>query len=118
MLDNEVEDVKGKGKAKAKPARRTRRAYDSEDDSEHEELDDGMSDFIVEDDDDEDRPYRRRSKRQAGTKRARPIILDSEDEAEEEGLLFGTQKPVKVPTEQMKLMPRFLPSTKMKVSDR
>lgn len=123
--------VKGKGKAKAKKpkAKRAvrRRILDSddiigsEDESEDDNEDDDMSDFIVEsDEDEEEKDAARKLKKRMGKKRA-IIISDDETEAEDEiedspeekEIIFGERK--KVPKEHIKLMPRFLPSTKMKV---
>ena len=139
MLDDsdvEMQPVrkdKGKGKAKARiqPGRSTRRRVsyiDSEDDEEHSELDDELSDFIVDDDEDEDEHEARRAlqKKLAGKGKApakkpvrrKGIVLDSEDEfePEEEEVVFGKPKKEKVvlDPEQIKLMPKFLPSAKMK----
>ncbi|KZV76703.1 hypothetical protein PENSPDRAFT_646154 [Peniophora sp. CONT] len=139
MLDDSDADVKparkdkGKGKAKARiqPGRSTRRRVsymDSEDDDEHSEIDDELSDFIIEDDEDEEEHEARRAlkKRLGGGKSKAPakkvrrkgIVLDSEDEfeSEEEEVVFGKPKKEKVvlDPEQIKLMPKFLPSAKMK----
>uniref|UniRef100_A0A8H8CFK2 Uncharacterized protein n=1 Tax=Psilocybe cubensis TaxID=181762 RepID=A0A8H8CFK2_PSICU len=107
-IESDVEECvpkrdKGKGKATARPA---------ESDSD----DDDMSDFIVQsDEDEEEKDARRALKKRLGKKRAN-IILDSDDEPdtpEEKEIIFGVRKK-HVPTEDIKLMPKFLPSTKMK----
>ncbi|KAJ7136080.1 SNF2 family N-terminal domain-containing protein [Mycena epipterygia] len=128
MIDvNAKPASKGKGKAKAKrPARKTTKAIilDSSDvdGDETEEDDDAydseLSDFIVESDEDEEEKDARRSmKKRLGKRRAITTIVDSDDEdeeiaPEEKEVLFGA-KP-RLSKEAVKLMPRFLPSTKMK----
>ncbi|KAI0047735.1 hypothetical protein FA95DRAFT_1605864 [Auriscalpium vulgare] len=120
MLDDEEatptkKDTKGKGKAKARPSK-TRRsdAYDSEDDEEHTDLDDGLSDFIADDDEDEyeEQQAQRRLRKRLGKKRV--MVIESEDESDVEEVLFGKPKFAHLPKEEIKLMPKFLPSTKMK----
>ncbi|TCD64091.1 hypothetical protein EIP91_004563 [Steccherinum ochraceum] len=122
MIDD-MADVKGKGKARATPGRtfRTRkpkrRIVDS--DEEDEEEDDGdtsMDDFIVEDDEDEDDWEERRAARRAsrrvskGKASARRIVMsDDEDE-----VIFGARPSIPIPEEKIALLPKFLPSTKMK----
>ncbi|KAA1473050.1 hypothetical protein DENSPDRAFT_219273 [Dentipellis sp. KUC8613] len=136
MLGNESEDdvtYVGKGKARARPVRAVRKKprrkmYDSEDDSEHADLDDDLSDFIVgSDEDEEEKAARRRSTRKRVSKK-RAIVLDSDDE---EDVVFGLPKkqPVKAEPQaqagpsgsgeakgkgKVQLMSKFLPSTKMK----
>jgi len=126
-------DRKGKGKAKAPPRRPARaRRYATESDDEGDEVgeldsgdeavdeDDDMSDFIVEsDEDEEEKDARRALKKRLGKKRT-TVILDSDDEIEtpeEKEVIFGLRKKVPVSEEAIKLMPRFLPSTKMKVTN-
>ncbi|KAJ7275100.1 SNF2 superfamily protein [Mycena rebaudengoi] len=117
--------AKGKGKAKAKskaPAKkrsaRVDAVRDSETESEDDE-DDDMSDFIVEDDEDEEEKDERRKFKKALNKRKAFTILDSDEESadddtpEEIEVLHGVRKE-KLTKEAIKLMPRFLPSTKMK----
>lgn len=134
--DIEMTDVKpakatskGKGKAKAKrPVRKTAKAIvlDSSDidGDETEEDDDAydseLSDFIVgSDEDEEEKDARRSMKKRLGKSRAITTIVDSDDEDEDEDapeekeVLFGA-KP-RLSKAAIKLMPRFLPSTKMKV---
>ncbi|KAI0313327.1 SNF2 family N-terminal domain-containing protein [Amylostereum chailletii] len=122
MLNSEAEEapVKAKGKSKGKGKAIKKRAYNSEDDSEHAESDDGMSDFIVEDDEDdedyEENAARRRLRKRLSKGKKRAIVLDSDDEWEEEEteVVFGRPKKITVSPEEMKLMPSFMPSTKMK----
>ncbi|KDR76486.1 hypothetical protein GALMADRAFT_246858 [Galerina marginata CBS 339.88] len=126
--DYPTNDRKGKGKAAApkKSGRTRRRAFFESDDEgddvlksaseEEDDEDEDMSDFIVEsDEDEEEKDARRALKKRLGKKRA-TIILDSDDEPEtpeEKEVIFGVRK--KVPAkEKVKLMSRFLPSTKMK----
>jgi len=77
-----------------------------------------MSDFIVEsDEDEEEKDARRALKKRLGKKRAN-VIFDSDDEPdtpEEKEVLFGVRKRKDISPEALKLMPRFLPSSKMKV---
>ncbi|KAG5653742.1 hypothetical protein H0H81_010999, partial [Sphagnurus paluster] len=109
-------DRKGKGKAKAKRVHRESDAIGSESESEDEDCEDGLSDFIAEDDEDEEQTDTRRKRVKRLGKRRANVIIDSEDEIEEspeqEEILFG--KKVRMSPEASKLMPRFLPSTKMK----
>lgn len=124
---------KGKGKAKTNARGKTKAkskrvtVIDSGDEcySEEEEAsedyddDDNMSDFIVDSDEDED--YEEKSASRAIKKRLtkRTIVLDSDDEMPDEQVVFGL-KPVTKPTPAahdgpVMMMPKFLPSTKMKV---
>lgn len=116
-----VEDPvdKGKGKGKAIPKRKKKPYYDSEDDGEHSSEDDGLSDFIADEDEDseDEKAARKRLSKRLGKKRA--IVLDSDEEESDDGeVLFGRPSPTMadIPKEQIRMMPRFLPSTKMKVS--
>ncbi|KAJ7770573.1 SNF2 superfamily protein [Mycena metata] len=132
MLDSKpASKDKGKGKAKTKrPARKnSAKKYvvlDSSDveakeesASEDDEKDSDMSDFIVESDEDEDeKDARLVMKKRLGKRRAITTIVDSDDEImddtpEEKEVLFGAPKK-KLTKEEVKLLPRFLPSTKMK----
>lgn len=123
------DDLRGKGKGRAKPAPgralRVKRRLSYAESEDEEDEDDSMSDFIVEDDDDdweERRDARREEKRAArrmskgkGRAAARRVVMsDSEDE----GVILGAKPtiPQDIPKEQIALLPRFLPSTKMKVS--
>ncbi|KAG6840996.1 hypothetical protein C0991_002776 [Blastosporella zonata] len=84
-------------------------------DAESFDDDDDMSDFIVEDnDEDEEEKDARRILRKRLGKRKASVILDSDDEGtpEEREVLFGYMIP-KSPKD-IKLMPKFLASTKMK----
>jgi hypothetical protein len=120
---------KGKGKAK-KPSRAHRLFSDSddemgddtvtgpEDDYVQDDDDDDISDFIVHSDEDEEEKDVRRALKMRLRKKRNNIILDSDDEPEmpeERGLIFGIRKKVPLSEEAIKLLPRFLPSTKMKV---
>jgi hypothetical protein len=120
-----AKDNKGKGKAKPKTMRRARRlVLDSDDiivseaESDDEQIDDDMSDFIVESDEDEGEKDARRGLKKRLGKRKAIVVLDSdeekEDTPEEREVLFGAPR-ASVSDEAVKLMPRFLPSTKMKV---
>jgi hypothetical protein len=123
--DVEMTDVPVKGKAKARAKRGARRMPDSdevividsdEEESEDDDDDDDMSDFIVEsDEDEEEKDIRRALKRNRANRR--PIVLDSDDEdtPEDSEAIFGERPKTQISQEQIKLMPRFLPSTKMKV---
>jgi hypothetical protein len=113
---------KGKGKG-TKRKRATRNiVLDSDDvilsetESEKDDEDEDMGDFIVQSDDEGDKDIRRNLKKRLGKRRA--IAVDSDDEIEDspedKEVLFGAKK-APAPGEAIKLMPRFLPSTKMKV---
>jgi hypothetical protein len=131
MLDSSDEEKEWAPRAtwnKAKGQGKARVSYiDSGDDSEDEDLDDDIEDFIADDDEDEEEADARRAlkakskakdKGKGTVKRGRAIVLDSEDEweAEEAEVVFGRKKDEKPLTEeQLKFMPKFLPSTKMKV---
>lgn len=121
-----TKDCKAKGKAKQKKSKRGARrvVLDSDEDdivSEAEsddEDEDDMSDFIVQsDEDEEDKDAHRNLKKRLGKRKA-IMVLDSdeeiEDTPEESDVLFGAQK-VPASDVPVKLMPRFLPSTKMRV---
>ncbi|KAJ7721949.1 SNF2 superfamily protein [Mycena maculata] len=138
--DIEMEDVKpvkpvskSKGKAKTQGRRPARKSaarkfvvLDSSDaeveedepaseDDEYKDSD--LSDFIVESDEDEEEKDARRNMKKPLGKRRAITIIDSDDEMnddtpEEKEILFGAKK--KLSKEAIKLMPKFLPSTKMK----
>jgi hypothetical protein len=85
-----------------------------------------MSDFTVDDEEDEEEADARRKlkakvkgKGKASANRGRAIVLDSEDEwePEEAEVVFGHGEKDEKPLteEQLKFMPKFLPSTKMTV---
>ncbi|KAF8804469.1 hypothetical protein BYT27DRAFT_7243611 [Phlegmacium glaucopus] len=137
-VDEDDEDIpvtrarKGKGKAKkGKNPSWARRSFivsddemgdeaatGSEDDySEDDDDDDDISDFIVHsDEDEEEKDARRALKKRMGKKRMN-VILDSDDELEApevKEVVFGVRKKVRLSEEAIKLLPRFLPSTKMK----
>jgi hypothetical protein len=97
---------KGKGKARKKPVR----GYHS--DSEEDDGDD-LSDFIVEsDEDEEEKDYRKAMKKRI---RKRIAVVDSDDDVDGESIIRG-KKTANTTPEEIKLLPKFLPSTKMKVS--
>ncbi|KAJ2912392.1 hypothetical protein MD484_g8028, partial [Candolleomyces efflorescens] len=114
-VDGATPSRKGKGRAK----KAGRGAYRGMDDSEYEDEDDDMSDFIVEDDEDEDDKDARRTlklkKRQK--KRRVNVVLDSDEEMEQpevQAVVFGVKSKKQLEQEALEKMPRFLPSTKMK----
>jgi hypothetical protein len=127
--DEPVSNFKGKGKARAKKVQKfkskskSRRRVDDDDDDDIEsdfesDEDDDMSDFIVEsDEDEEEKDTRLALKRRLGKRKA-IIVLDSDEEMdtpEEQEVVFGRKKKMPVSEEAIRLMPKFLPSTKMKV---
>ncbi|KAJ7484700.1 SNF2 superfamily protein [Mycena latifolia] len=131
MLDAEPAKSLSKGKGKAKrPVRKSAARkfvvldssdaeVDEETASEDDAADSGLSDFIVEsDEEEEEKDARRMMKKRLGKRRAITIVdSDEEDEIvddtpEEKEVLFGA-KP-KLFKDAVKLMPRFLPSAKMK----
>ncbi|OSX63442.1 hypothetical protein POSPLADRAFT_1045766 [Postia placenta MAD-698-R-SB12] len=85
-------------------------AYDSD---EEEEGDDDLSDFVVEDDEDEEEKDACLALRKRLGKR-RAIILSDDEMDIDDDVICGAKPDVEIPPEQVKLMPRFLPSTKMK----
>ncbi|KAG1726392.1 P-loop containing nucleoside triphosphate hydrolase protein [Suillus lakei] len=104
-----------KGKNRARRIRKKRAVYDSDDESEDDDDDDDISDFIVEDGEDEAEKDARRDIKKRLRKR-RAIVVESDDEldADEREVVIG-RSPRKVPASigQVKMMSRFLPSTKM-----
>ena len=103
-------------KEKAKATKRARRIVDSEDDSEGE-LDSELEDFIVQSDEDEaSKDVRRAEKKLLGKKRAvtKYESDDDMDSGEDCDVIYGKKPRVSMPKEQVGLLPRFLPSTKMK----
>lgn len=120
-VDDEVgsskKSSKGKGKAgKTKGAKLLRRRSESDDD----ENDDHMNNFIVNDgEDEEEKDARHALKKRLGKMRAN-VIMDSDDEletSEEKGVIFGARKKDALEKDAVPTMSRFLPSTKMKVSN-
>ncbi|EGO03554.1 hypothetical protein SERLA73DRAFT_69411 [Serpula lacrymans var. lacrymans S7.3] len=75
--------------------------------------DDRMSDFIVQSDEEDNDAERHVMKKRLGKRRA--IVLDSDDDmdSEAEEVIYG-KRDSSIPKEQVKMMPKFLPSTKMK----
>ena len=80
--------------------------------------DDDLSDFIVGDNEDmsSDGRSAERSRSRAGKGKARAIVL-SDDEADDAGIIYGAKPDDGAPSSEdtVKMMPKFLPSTKMKV---
>ncbi|KAG2129317.1 SNF2 family N-terminal domain-containing protein [Suillus cothurnatus] len=102
-----------KGKGRAGRIRKKRAVCDSDDESEDD--DDDMSDFIVEDgEDEEEKDARRNIKKRLRKRRAMVVESDDELDADEREVVIG-RSPRKVPASmgQVKMMSRFLPSTKM-----
>lgn len=114
IFEDAIKVSRGKGKAK----KHSRRVVYSEDDSEGE-LDSEMEDFIVHSDEDEDdKDARRAEKKRLGKKKV-VAKIESDDEMESEDdreVIYGKKARVSIPNEPVELLPRFLPSTKMKVS--
>lgn len=115
-----AKDRKGKGKPKRAARRLILDSDDvtvSEAESDDEEVGDDMGDFIVEDDEDEEEKDARRELKKRLGKRKALVVLDSDEEREEtpeeSEVLFGARK-APASDGAIKLMPRFLPSTKMK----
>ena len=76
-----------------------------------------MGDFIVESDEDEEEKEACLALKRRLGKRKATIVLDSDEEMdtpEEQEVIFGRKK-MPVSEEAIRLMPKFLPSTKMKV---
>ncbi|TFK47603.1 P-loop containing nucleoside triphosphate hydrolase protein [Heliocybe sulcata] len=127
----DVDDVmkktkSAKGKARKRNARRMMYSSDAEeagaddieddeeDEEEEDEDDDDLRDFIVQDDEDEEeKDERRAQKKRLG--KARAIVLDSDDEADAE-IIYGKKspEPVRPADGKIRLMSKFIPSTKMK----
>ncbi|KAK0204021.1 SNF2 family N-terminal domain-containing protein [Desarmillaria ectypa] len=115
--------AKGKGKAKTKGKGKKEfslsadiidiDALDDDDDYEYEyEDEDDMSDFIVDSDEDEEEKDARQKLKKAMGKRKAFIVLDSDEGDEVEEVVFGRKKE-NATSGQIKLMPKFLASTKM-----
>jgi len=114
IFEDAFKGTKGKGKAK----KCSRRIVDSEDDSEGE-MDSEMEDFIVHSDEDEaDKDARRAEKKRLGKKRAATKVESNydTDSGEDFDVVYGKKTRVSMPKEQVEMLPRFLPSTKMKVN--
>ncbi|KAK0480890.1 SNF2 family N-terminal domain-containing protein [Armillaria novae-zelandiae] len=114
--------AKGKGKAKAKGKDKRKLALSADiidinalddDDKDEDEDEDDLSDFIVDSDKDEEEKDARQQLKKALGKRKAFVVLDSDEEGDKvEQVVFGRKK--KNPMSgQIKLMPKFLPSTKM-----
>lgn len=114
IFEDAYPGTKGKGKVK----KRFRRIVDSEDDSEGE-MDSEMEDFIVYSDEDEaGKDARRAEKKRLGKKRAATKVESDYDtnSGEDRDVIYGKKTRVSMPKEQVEMLPRFLPSTKMKVN--
>lgn len=108
------------GKGRARRIRKKRAVCDSDDETEDDDDDDDISDFIVEDgEDEEEKDARRNIKKRLRTRRAMVIESDDELDADEREVVIG-RSTRKVPASmgQVKMMSRFLPSTKMNVGCR
>ncbi|CCM00776.1 uncharacterized protein FIBRA_02818 [Fibroporia radiculosa] len=113
-LDDVTEEARPKlGRILRKRKLRQRHFMDSDD--EGDEGDDGdMSDFIVQSDEDEEEKDTRRALKQRLSKRRAIVISDDDDDDIDPDVICGAKPDVDAPPEQIKLMPKFLPSTKMK----
>ncbi|KAJ3821535.1 SNF2 family N-terminal domain-containing protein [Lentinula raphanica] len=120
--DIEMEDanpVKPKRRATGK-SRNSKKSHgvgsDSEYEDDDEDDDDDLSDFIVQSDEDEEEKDARKALKKRLGKRKAQVILDSDEEIsdDEEEVIFGRNPAAKLSSEAIKLLPRFLPSTKMK----
>lgn len=110
MVDAEAKVAKA-GRVVRKRKASARRVLDS--DEEEGDDDDDLSDFIVQDDeDDEEKAARRELERRLKGKR-KEIIVVSDDE--DDDVIFGAKPDTPTGSGQIKLMAKFLPSTKMKV---
>ncbi|KAK0211484.1 SNF2 family N-terminal domain-containing protein [Armillaria fumosa] len=111
---------KGKAKAKGKGKRKSALSADiididalDDDDEDEDEDDDDLSDFIVDSDEDEEDKDAQQQLKKALGKRKAFVVLDSDEEGDEvEQVVFGRKKK-NLMSGQIKLMPKFLPSTKM-----
>ncbi|KAF7302742.1 SNF2 superfamily protein [Mycena chlorophos] len=128
--DSDVEIVAVSSSSSSSPVapRRTARksaarkviAVDSSDEEDEDDDDEDMSDFIVNSDEDEEekdarRLMKSRAKAKGKTARRPMVVLDSDEEdtpEEKEVLIKGPHK--KLTKAELKMLPKFLPSTKMK----
>lgn len=111
LIDVKLKPVPGRTLRKRKPAKRILDS-DVEDD---DDFDNDLSDFIVESgEDEEEKDARRALKKRLGKRRA--IVLSDDEMDFDDDVICGANPDVYIPPEQIKLMPKFLPSTKMKVS--
>lgn len=123
MADGTRRKTNRKGKGKKKAPKRLRREPAgsfllNSDTEEDEEEDDDLSDFIVQSDEDEEEKDARREMKNA--KRKAFVVFDDddiEDTPEDRDIVFGKKnvQEKKLSPEAIQLLPRFLPSTKMKV---
>lgn len=88
---------------------------DEDEEEDDDDEDDDLSDFIVEDGESEaDKDERRRARNNARRKgKARAIVLSDD---EDDDIICGAKPDyvAALPPEQVKMLPKFLPSTKMK----
>ncbi|KAI0938712.1 hypothetical protein AcV5_000330 [Taiwanofungus camphoratus] len=109
LIDVKLKPVPGRTLRKRKPAKRT---LDSDVEGD-DDFDDDLSDFIVESgEDEEEKDARRALKKRLGKRRA--IVLSDNEMDFDDDVICGANPDVYIPPEQIKLMPKFLPSTKMK----
>ncbi|TFK39291.1 SNF2 family N-terminal domain-containing protein [Crucibulum laeve] len=125
IFDGTKKGSKGKGKARNKRTVKQRTHLDSDDPIMSDEIpsedddDDDMNDFIVRtDEEDDEKDARHIAKKRLGKRRA-VVVYDSEDEIdsntpEEEEVILGSKRKFEVPEDSIELLPKFLPSTKMK----
>ncbi|KAJ4468754.1 SNF2 superfamily protein [Lentinula aciculospora] len=91
---------------------------EAEDEDDHKDDDDNFSDFIVESDEDEEEKEECKALKKRLGKRKATIIFDSDEEEtdeEEKRIIFGKRRAKELSSEAIKLLPKFLPSTKMKI---
>lgn len=118
MIDVGAEVVKP-GRVVRKRKVRARRVLDSDEEEEEDDDDDDLSDFIVNSDEDEEEKdaaralKRRLQSKGKGKARARHTIVISDDE--DDDIIFGAKPDYPAGLEGVKVMDKFLPSTKMKV---
>ncbi|KAJ3747858.1 SNF2 family N-terminal domain-containing protein [Lentinula detonsa] len=129
--DEELREVNGECKGKTKARTKARNVgskclavMDSNDeieigsDSEYEDDDnDKRCDFIVQSDEDEEEKDARKKPKKYLRRPKTMVILDSDEEVtddEENEIIFDRNNATKLSPEATKLLPRFLPSTKLK----
>ncbi|KAJ3780230.1 SNF2 family N-terminal domain-containing protein, partial [Lentinula aff. detonsa] len=129
--DEELREANGECKGKTKARTKARNVdskclavMDSNDvieigsDSEYEDDDnDKRCDFIVQSDEDEEEKDARKKPKKYLRRPKTMVILDSDEEVtndEENEVIFGRNNATKLSPEATKLLPRFLPSTKLK----
>ena len=120
--DEPISNLKGKGKANAKKVQKSKfksrlRRHQVDDDDDDDDIDsdyESDEDDDMSDEDEEEKDARLALKRRLGKRKA---ILDSDeiDTPEEQKVIFGHKKTIPVSEEAIRLMPKLLASTKMKV---